>query len=306
MSSRTVEISSVKGCISVDLEEGEPKPFKMSNAEVNTSHAVMMQQLRHNLRLQLPQLRVTEKRDEELCILCGGPSMLDFVDEIKERVTNGAKTLVLNGAHDWAASVGITRHFYAMIDQRESSTKFVENSHPGITYIISSSCHPRVFELLRERRVFIYHCAGSKARLRAVRRYYLGAFVPFVEGGSTVGTRSFMIGRYLGFDRFHVYGYDACVLGTKHHAYPQALNDDNTLEVVRVGDREFLCQGWMVDQAREFFSFMDARGHLFKMQIHGDGLVAYLMEWIGDEGKKRAALSERQSDCSNVEMVEGV
>ena len=290
MKSRTVEISLEKGCISLNLEEGERGPFKQSNGRVNVSNGVILKNLRHNMKRTLPQLRLTPEREEELVILAGGASMLDYVDEIKERIDGGAKCMVMNGTHDWAASQGILRHFYSMIEMRPSGAQFVANPHPGIVYCISSACSPLVFDALKDiPSVYMMHCAGMQSRTTTLNRYYYNRIPAWVEGGSTIGLRAPMLAWWLGFRKFHFYGLDSCIIDTRHHAYPQALNDDSALEIIKVGDREFFCQGWMGDQAIGFLNFIRDRGDLFQLQVHGDGLIAYLMEYIPQRGMDQAA-----------------
>lgn len=264
----------------------------------------ILKQLRHNIKRPLPQLRMSPPREEELLIIGGGPSIDDFVDEIKERVEGGAKVMVLNGAHDWAAENDITRHFAVTLDMQPTTTRFYQKPNKNVVYLLSSAIHPDVFDLLEGYKVYMFHCAGMISRETTLKRYYFNRCKPaIIEGSGTVGTRAPMVAWMLGFRKFHLYGFDSCIIDTKHHAYPQDLNDDNSLEEVTVGDRKFLCQGWMVDQVAGFLPVIKHRGHLFQLQVHGDGLLAYIMEFFAnkaiDELPQNPVETERP-DCSNV------
>jgi hypothetical protein len=234
-------------------------------------------------------------REEELLIIGGGPSINDYVDEIKERIAGGARCMVLNGVHGWAAENGITRHFFATLDMQPTTTRFIENPNKQVVYLISSACHPQVFDLLEGYKVYMFHCAGMTSRQSVLDRYYFGRVKPaIVEGAGTVGSRAPLLAWMLGFRDLHLYGYDSCIIDTKHHAYTQDLNDYNSIEMVNVGGREFFCQGWMVDQVWGFLNVIKHRGHLFRLQVHGDGLLAYLMKFIAEKGNE---LSERPQNA---------
>jgi hypothetical protein len=290
MSSRTVEILSAKGSITLECDEGEPEKLGFRHAPVNTGNGVILKQLRYNLKRPLPQLRMSPPREEELLIIGGGPSINGLVDEIKERIADGAKTMVLNGAHDWAAENGITRHFAVTLDMQPTTTRFYQKPHKDVVYLISSACNPRVFDLLEGHKVYMFHCSGMASRATTLDRYYFGRVRPaMIEGSGTVGSRAPLLAWMIGFRKMHLYGFDSCILDTRHHAYPQDLNDDNSIELVRVGDREFLCQGWMVDQVWGFLQVLKYRGKLFQLQIHGDGLLAYVLEFFANQAENDRA-----------------
>jgi hypothetical protein len=104
-----------------------------------------------------------------------------------------------------------------------------------------------------------------------------------VPGGCTVGLRAFWLARGSGFTKLHVYGMDGSYSGGEHHAYPQALNDqDTTIDVVLNG-KHYTCAKWMARQANDFQRMWpeitrerQVGGDTIKgmsIWIHGTGLI---------------------------------
>ena len=67
----------------------------------------------------------------------------------------------------------------------------------------------------------------------------------------------------------------------KHHAYAQLENDADTPQEVLVGDKTFLAAPWMAIQADDIMrviKYVLSKLEGFEMLIHGDGLVAAMLE----------------------------
>ena len=91
--------------------------------------------------------------------------------------------------------------------------------------------------------------------------------------------------RMLGLKRIHMFGFDSCLSGDAHHAYPQPENDGEPLMPVTCGGRTFMCLPWMVSQATEFLDMVKFMGEHIELAVYGDGLIAQII-------KTGASLSE--------------
>ncbi len=109
-------------------------------------------------------------------------------------------------------------------------------------------------------------------------REKLGGFFYPVPGGSTVVLRAIPLLRMLGFRRMHVFGWDSCVSGDEHHAYPQAENDRQPTFPVTVGGRVFWCVPWHMSQACEFRDLVRFLGDEVELAVYGDGLIAHMLQ----------------------------
>ena len=276
-------------------------PFDVKGA-INTSKDLILEHVKTNVRRQLPQLKVYQPSSEEIILALGGPSLRENIEDLKAQVKAGLKVVSVNGTHDYLISHGIKPSVHIMIDARPTNSRFVQNAIDGCRYFISSQCHPSVFDTLRDKQVYIFHADSHEEVTEFLKSYYFERF-HIVEGGSTVGSRSLMLLRMLGFSRMHVYGFDSCLIGDKHHAYEQKENDgDQTIKIVtKPNEREFVCAAWMAKQAQEFQDIVQHRGDLFELNVIGDGLIAHIIKTgsrlENQDGSERQNPGDQGNDC---------
>lgn len=256
----------------------------------NVSDEQLLSQIGHNVRLGLPQCRPHEVNPVYKALLvCGGPSLEETKDELREQLWLGNRIVAVNGAYDWCVENNLKPSVAVMIDAREFNARFVERPVPGCKYLLSSQCHPRAFENCRDRETYIWHAlgTGSEKEHELLQEYYFKCFYP-VTLGVTIGIRAISLMRMLGYRDMEIFGLDSCWLGDKHHAYAQPENDnDGAFPVwLRVRDglefrdekaMRFVCSVWHMKQAHDFQQLIRERGHMFRFNVHGPGLLATMM-----------------------------
>ena len=220
----------------------------------------------------------------EVGIICGGPSLGSFVEDIRQRQRGGMKLLATNGAHDYLVEKKIQPDFAASMDHRAENAAFYKTPGAGTIYLIASRCHPLVYEALEGMDVRVWH---AKAYDEAdAEEAILGPDVNMIGGGSTIGSRALYIAMLMGFKRFHFFGLDSCLLGDEHHAYPQPWNDGKRVLRVLIGPDPgglvFYCHEWMVAQYEEMRRiFQKIHGgetpEVEDIQVHGPGLIAEML-----------------------------
>ena len=260
---------------------------------VNTDLDVVKQNIIDNSKLGIqPILPHGGDGETEVMLLCGGPTLNDFEDEIKEHRANGVKCITVNGTYNWCIERGIKPSLQCMIDARPFMLRMVEQV-PGVTdetkYAISSQCNPEIFSKLPHDRTYMWQVSISNDLIPVIKEHYGEMYEDWFPspGGSTVGLRALMLIRMLGFNKIHVYGMDSCVFPDRHHhAYEQKENDylseKGTIPIV-IGDgtrhrKVFQCQPWQAFQAREFEMMVPHMADDTQLQVHGDGLIAYLIK----------------------------
>lgn len=260
---------------------------------VNTDIETIKRNMAENAKLGIQAIKPHVGDGEvEVMLLCGGPTLNEFEDEIKAHRENGVKCITVNGTYNWCIERGIRPSLQCMVDARGFMHRFV-NQVPGITdetkYVISSQCDPKIFEGLPHDRTYMWQASVSKELVPHVKEHYGRMYEDWYPspGGTTVGLRALMLLRMLGFNKIHIYGMDSCVFPDKHHhAYEQEENDyldeKDTLGVV-VGkgtewEKTFQCQLWHAFQAAEFQAMVPNMPDDLKLQVHGDGLIAYYIQ----------------------------
>ena len=238
--------------------------------------------VRSSILRQLPQVWPKEDQDTVIAIVGGGPSLDNTIDDLIEKHKNGMKVVSVNGTHDYLLDHGIRPSVHFQIDAREFNARFVENWQEKTKYIIASQCHPKVFDNLKGADVSIFHCASGVVDKKIFDDYYMGNFFS-LPGGSTVMLRAIPMMRVLGFKKMEIYGFDSCVVNDEHHAYEQKENDQGPMATVTLDGKEFLCYSWMYSQANDFIEMVKAIGHSFELKVHGDGLIAHILQTSADK-----------------------
>lgn len=264
---------------------------------VNVADEVLMTQVAHNIRLGLPQLKPYLPNKDTVAVVCGGPSLNETKKELVEAVWQGAKIVALNNSYNWCLEQNLKPSAMIMLDAREFNTRFVERPVLGCKYLLASQCHPKAFEICKNREVFLWHaCSGGEPEFEMLKKFYWGYFYT-VGDGTTVGIRAMPLLRMLGYERFILFGFDSCYLDGDHHAYDQMENDIDARIPVWLcpKDREdlsqhFICAPWHVKQAEDFLKLIKEKGNIFRLDVRGRGLIAAIMRIAAQLGAEEIKL----------------
>lgn len=221
------------------------------------------------------QIMPHETNNIECMILGGGPSLGQFVDDIRQKREEGVKLITLNGAYNWALEHGLTPSAQIVVDAREFNNRFTKPVVDKCVYLIASQCHPTVLDGLPNERTYLWHTTAAGIEETLKERYKWWWRIP---GGSTVLLRAIPLMRTLGYKKFHLYGCDSCIMDTGHHGYAQAENDKDFVIPVTAGGRVFQCTGWQASQAQEFMGLIKHLGDEIELAIYGDGLLNHMLE----------------------------
>jgi SAM-dependent methyltransferase len=254
----------------------EDAQIVVDNGTINATEELIRDNIRKNCEEGYQQIIPHPEQDTEIMILGGGPSLSDHADDIRAKRAEGVKLVTLNGAYNWAIENGLTPSATIIVDAREFNKRFTKPVVDGCKYLIASQCHPAVLEGLPKARTYLWHVMGDLTDSSVAWKYF-PAHWP-IPGGSTVLLRAIPLLRMMGYHRFHLYGCDSCLADKAHHAYLQPENDDRAIVPLMVtGGRTFFCHPWMAAQAREFVTMIQKLGETFDMIVHGDGLLAHII-----------------------------
>lgn len=265
---------------------------ELVGGQVNTPDTDLLDNVRSAIRRGHPQIKPQPESGQRVALICGGPSLNDTVEELRDAIAEGAKVVTVNGAYHWCLAHTIVPSMQIVMDARASNARFVEPALPRCHYALASQCHPALWDAVAGRpHVWIYHVGvgDEEGEARSVLdRFYLNAWHG-IGGGTTVGTRAIALLRVLGFLRFDVFGMDSCWLDGAHHAYDQPENARDKRHVFTVHPpnrqdlaRTFVCAPWHVQQLQDFLQFVRFHGQHFRLHVHGDGLIAYALRATAD------------------------
>lgn len=249
------------------------------DGEVNTDLTTVKENIRRNAKTEWQMIHPHPLQETEVMMVCGGPSLNEFTDEIQQLRSGGMPMITTNGTYNWAIDQGMRPSMQLVIDAREFNKRFVRPVVADCKYVIASQCHPAVFEGLPQDRTYIWHVSSSEGDIPDLLDELYEIWFP-CPGGSTVTLRGLCLLRMLGFHKIHMYGFDSCHLNGEHHAYEQpenSYNSDRTIPV-SVGGRVFQCDPWMFCQAKEWMQMVKMFGDEIDLNVKGDGLIAHIIK----------------------------
>ena len=250
--------------------------------------------IRANLALGLAEVSPHETQpNTEIQILAGGPSLVNYRDEIFANAKNGMPTVTVNGAYAWAVNQGIRPGAQIIVDARGFNGRFVEPVQAQCKYLLSSQCDPSFVSTLPREQVLLWHCAGhvvqDEIESFAGERGVGHEWYP-VPGGTTVMLRALPMLTMLGYRKMHVFGFDSCLRADSHHAYQQSENDGYEAIDVVVNGKRYSAHGWMLVQATEF---QEVVRHILNpcdvdLAVYGDGLIAEILAAVAARHERAA------------------
>lgn len=233
----------------------------------NTDRSEVVANIRRNSLLDLPWVAEAPEHDGHAVICGGGPSLKEYIGEIRTRYEAGQHIIALNNVGHYLKSEGIMPHAQVILDARESNASFV-GPH-GVVYV-ASQCHPEVFRRAGSQAVLFHPFLDEIApEIPKVKPIWL------IVTGPVVGLCALNLFHTLGYRKFHLYGYDSSERAGEMHAYRQDESDAESkrLEVWCDGQR-YVTQFAFYQQAKDFpvhASNLADAGSI--ITVHGDGLL---------------------------------
>lgn len=245
---------------------------------LNTTAEDMCAQAEANLKRELPVFRPIESHHGQAVIVGGGPSLKENLPKLRFLISRGAQVFAVNGAHDWLIERGIVPNFHVLVDAKQGNVTFVQKPHKDVCYLIAAQCHPDVFDALEGQNVvqWVAYITGIEPILEAC-----GKPMVAVGGGGTVGLKTLAMAHLWGFRKVALFGFDSSYRGNDNHAYPQPMNDAETILDVTCYGRKFRCAPWMIQQGQGFeeqAAMLKAQGCSIK--VYGDGLIPWVAQQL--------------------------
>ena len=222
--------------------------------------------------------------DGTFVIVGSGPSMPQFVDDLRAEKAAGRPICAVNHAHDSLVTQGIEPTFFLTIDPRPRADYHLTTLPQDTIYLLASRVHPEMFDRLKDHKVMLWHAWADQDMADSIwdsRTAFL------VGGGTTSGIRAINVGYILGFRKFVLYGLDSCLAPD---GKTKRFNGDGSGQMtkVQVGwfrgteqgcdpqSREFVSNYAMAMQAKDFNRvYVDMPNATF--DVKGDGLLAAIV-----------------------------
>lgn len=215
--------------------------------------------------LELPPAGVAPVQAERLTIVANGPSALQL-----DLPTQGP-TLALNGALKLFTDKGVAPTFWAACDPQALVADFLTDPPDETVYLVSSYCHPDVFEALKGKNVVLWHVNGFASWSLVGDRY------PLLTAPS-ISLMSFELGERVGFRGFDIWGFDGCYgADGADHAVPQKHNRPHDITISVAGRNFASSRTWGLEGESLMNMFVDNPRDVV---IHGDGLFRAQLAFV--------------------------
>lgn len=236
----------------------------------NTEPDILLGNVQRSVKRSLPWFDFDKSPQGSVCLVGGGPSLVDTIDQLKVRHQNGAKVWAMNGSYDHLIGQGIISDVMVMLDARPENVRFVQNPQQSTTFYITSQCDDAVFDALEGYKVVLVH--ANTPGVYELLEHEKARPVHLMGGFTTVGILSLILAKLQGFERIFLFGMDSSYRDGKHHAYKQESNDAERVIDAMINDVTYKCAPWMAQQVTDFQNVV-AGFEDVTIEVCGDGLL---------------------------------
>jgi hypothetical protein len=215
---------------------------------------------------ELRWVKSEEPHDRVAVLVGSGPSLADTIEDIRKHERDGHTIFAMNGAANYLVERGILADFQVMIDPREETKQLVG---PAKDHLIASQCHPAVFDMLPDCKLYHLQIEGIDDDLPP----YPHPFA-LVGGAASVGNTSTVLAYVLGYRTMHLFGYDSSHRDAQSHAFHQKMNDGEPNCLVVWNGKQYrtsLTMKLQAEKAQDTLRALEGVG--VKIHVHGSGLL---------------------------------
>lgn len=217
----------------------------------NVSESELRGNERASRLLDLPEVGSIGNVSERLAVVGGGPSVVDYVDEIR---SFPGEVWAINGAFHWCLSKGIDATFYTT-DAKEVVSCMAQGATRAV---LSYRCHPHTF-------------AACDGRIEIYSGEHLGP---------SSATAAALVAIQRGHKRVTFYGCNSDYSDAAGAPNPSPLQHEGKM-LVRANGQEFLTNPGLIMQAELLSEIIREAPHVFDER--GGGLLSALVsdpEWF--------------------------
>ena len=257
--------------------------------KVNPQDCMPKEHIKNNIETNTPKIKrwIDEKgaiNEDTIIVASAGPSLVDYIDDIKEKQKKGAKVVCVKHSLPTLLKHGITPYACTILDPRsiegESTHGVVrktlfENIPAETKLLVASMTDTSVLDYLLTKTDNII---GFHAFSNAVSKYPFLNGKYLITGGTCAATRSVGLFHTVGFRNFHLYGFDSSLL-EKPKDYDKKRPDGMPLfmnvgiEDGNIDAEKFWTTGELLALAQDVEQMLDSQVLDLNIDIHCKGLV---------------------------------
>jgi hypothetical protein len=264
-----------------DLSLDDTEHFeKLPDGNMAVTDDQLTSNIKANLaRKDIPNLEPSLFTKATMVFVCGGPSAMDSLDEIRAKSLDSKYDVYCsNATAKWLLDNGITPKYQVIIDPQPSKVNDVAHG-ADIDYLIGVQCDPSLFDALEGKRIQKFLAASKNEEFKIARESLSNESLVSIGGGSMMGTRALTLANALGYRRLEYYGFDGCVRVADNRVQNYAYDKLRTEAITSIeceDGRQFFSTITFSRQAHELVAFIDRMPWL-NVVIHGDGFLSHVL-----------------------------
>jgi len=241
--------------------------------------------------------RITPSKPEErgktpIAAVNFGPSLNDTWEKLRDYEF----IITCSGAHKFLIDRGIIPTFHIDVDPRPHKAVLIGTPHPDVEYLIASTCHSKVFDLLEGHTVKLWHIFDSTEE--GLRVLPPGEWA--VTGGCSAGLRCMSMARFLGFTNLHIFGMDGCEGASGKHAAEHPNQPKGHAELEYEG-KSYRTTSAMLEAAKQTWHELDMMEDV-EPTFFGEGLVqAMAKNYVRKPAHKHAFVAYSKPELISAE-----
>ena len=264
-------------------------PIRQVTTTTAVSSTIIIDSIKANVKRPLKrfhehrEFKNIKSKHQRIAIVGGGPSLKTTLQELRDFET----ILVAGSPHDYLISHGIIPDFCAICDPDPISANYLKYPRNSVEYFIASGCDSKVFDTLKDKQVYMWHCYGDMY-VDFFREIEPGCHL--IGGGCTIGLRAINLAIMMGYTNIHLFGMDSCMKEDEYHAYgledKEELKGLGGLMEVKIdpnSNKKYKVAGYQLAQAEHFADFFFEYHNMVSFTFHGDGLLRDLHEKLKDD-----------------------
>ncbi len=237
----------------------------------NTSDEDLERNVRENAARDLKWIKLEEPHANRAVMVGGGPSVADYVEDIRTLDRGGAHIFAMNGASRWCHERRISVDYQVIADAKEETAVLVDPW--AAEHLFASQVHPRCFWWNSENTRLWHLEVGNIERWFPKERIKRGGYA-LVGGGAAVGNSALALAYTMGYRTFYIFGYDSSHRAGRSHAYPQDMNRFIPCVDVEWAGKTYHSSVAMKAQAEKFqITAQTLKQEGCTLHVYGDGLL---------------------------------
>jgi len=213
---------------------------------------------------------------QEAVILCGGPSIDEFVEKIRAMQASGCLILAIERMYQWCTKHDITPDYVVVLDACDDVNESLSELNPQTTHLLATQCQPSAAKLLVGSKAYVF-----SAPQRGVDQHdywHKNGYdrVTLINGGGSVSLQSMAIAMTLGMKTLHIFGFDCHVTQKPYAEGISGVGVHAASFAVDIHGQIFHTLASYMSFAQQFFHLMDMAKRsdmLNSVKVYGDSLV---------------------------------